>query len=205
MNRLTSRLSHGHHSWSQSQQSTGETTHYCYNCTCVFRSTMKSGAKRSRRRSSAGTTVSGWRWWTVRWTWLKTPSCTERMENPWLEMGLVYSVCSQLFSQSGVCGRGVSVLISLLVPPCADGIMEADGSVTPDFYLDFQHGDLLQTGYLSRCVSFSFTRNNSFGPVLCEQSMIISADTSVEPAEIRHLCRGLWFYIIDVKHSQPWV
>ncbi|XP_008336260.1 kinesin-associated protein 3a isoform X2 [Cynoglossus semilaevis] len=29
------------------------------------------------------------------------------------------------------------------------GIMEADGSVTPDFYLDFQHGDLLQTGYLS--------------------------------------------------------
>uniref|UniRef100_A0A3P8UMC3 Kinesin-associated protein 3a n=1 Tax=Cynoglossus semilaevis TaxID=244447 RepID=A0A3P8UMC3_CYNSE len=80
-------------------------------------------------------------------------------------------------------GSGLQCMFSAL--------FTADGSVTPDFYLDFQHGDLLQTGYLSRCVSFSFTRNNSFGPVLCEQSMIISADTSVEPAEIRHLCRGL--------------
>ncbi len=50
--------------------------HHCRNMT-------KSGERRSRLRSSAGTTVSGWRWWrTVKWMKQESPSCSGRTENP---------------------------------------------------------------------------------------------------------------------------
>lgn len=33
---------------------------------------------------------------------------------------------------------------------CADGIISADGAISPVFYADFQNGDLGPSGYMSR-------------------------------------------------------
>lgn len=45
----------------------------------LSRSTTTSGERRSRTRSSAGTTASGWRWWrTGRWMKQESPSCSGR-------------------------------------------------------------------------------------------------------------------------------
>lgn len=38
----------------------------------------------------------------------------------------------------------------LFVFLCPDGIVSADGAISPEFFTDFQNGELGQTGYVGR-------------------------------------------------------
>uniref|UniRef100_A0A3Q3EFE7 Kinesin-associated protein 3a n=1 Tax=Labrus bergylta TaxID=56723 RepID=A0A3Q3EFE7_9LABR len=46
----------------------------------------------------------------------------------------------------------------------ADGILSADGAITPEFYSDFQNGQLAQSGYMNRyeALKFRFENNGTF-------------------------------------------
>lgn len=122
---------------------------------------MRTGERRSRRRSSAGTTVSGWRWWrTVRWTRPEIRTCAEKTVSPTLGVETSWSELSSstapvhhtqrltLYPGQFVEKRGD--VCDMFVSFHPDGIISADGAISPELYSDLQNGEPGRSGYLSR-------------------------------------------------------